>query len=90
MYKVEYTTQFKREYKLALKRGYKEALIQKVITLLVTKTPLPAKYKAHKLSGNYKDCLECHILPDWLLIWRTDEATNVLVLIRTGTHSDLF
>jgi mRNA interferase YafQ len=90
VYTVAYTTQFRREYKLALRRGQKEALIQKVITLIATKTPLPAKYKAHKLSGDYKDCWECHVLPDWLLIWRINEQANTLVLIRTGTHSDLF
>lgn len=75
---------------MALKRGYKEALIKNVITLIANKTQLPAKYKAHKLSGDYKDCWECHILPDWLLIWRINEQTNTLFLISTGTHADLF
>ena len=58
--------------------------------MIANKSPLPAKYKAHKLSGDYKDCWECHINPDWLLIWQIDEVNNVLILIRTGTHSDLF
>ena len=90
MYQLEYTNQFKRDYKLALKRGYKEPLIQQVIALLANKKTLPSKYKAHKLSGDHKDCWECHIQPDWLLIRITLEETNTLRLIRTGTHSDLF
>ncbi len=90
MYHLEYTNKFKREYKLAIKRGYKEALIQKVISSIAQKLPLPAKNKAHKLTGNYNDCWECHIQPDWLLIWQVNEATDTLILISTGTHADLF
>jgi len=90
VYQIEYTGRFRKDYKLALSRGYKELLIKKAITMIANKSPLPAKYKAHKLSGDYKDCWECHINPDWLLIWQIDEVNNVLILIRTGTHSDLF
>jgi mRNA interferase YafQ len=90
VYNIEYTGRFKKDYKLVLSRGYNESHIQKVITLIVNKSPLPAKYKAHKLSGDFKDCWECHINPDWLLIWGLDEANNTMTLIRTGTHSDLF
>lgn len=90
MYTVEYTSQFKRQYKLAVKRRYNMALIQKVITLIANKAPLATKYRVHKLSGDFKDCWECHIQPDWLLIWRTDESANILVLVATGTHADLF
>ncbi len=90
MYNLEYTTKFKREYKQALKRGCKEALIQDVIASIATNILLPAKYKVHKLTGDYKDCWECHIQPDWLLIWQINEKTNTLILISTGTHSDLF
>jgi len=90
MYSIEYTGKFKRDYKLAIKRGWKEALIINVITLIANKKPLPAKHKPHKLSGDYKDCWECHIQPDWLLIWQINEDTNTLFLISTGAHSDLF
>ena len=90
MYNLEYTARFKKEYKLALKRGYDDALIMSVITSLANRHPLPAKYKVHKLSGIFKDCWECHILPDWLLIWQIRQETNSIILIATGTHSDLF
>lgn len=90
MYNIEYTGSFKRDYKLAIKRGYKEPLIQNIIILLANGTPLSAKNKTHKLTGDYKDCWECHIQPDWLLIWQININTNTLILIRTGTHSDLF
>ncbi len=90
MYSLEYTNQFKKGYKLALKRGSKESLIQSVIVSIAEGRPLALKYKAHKLSGNYKDCWECHIQPDWLLIWQINEDTNTLTLVATGTHSDLF
>lgn len=90
MYHLEYTNKFKKEYKLAIKRGYKEALIQKVISSIAQKLPLPAKNKAHKLTGIYNDCWKCHIQPDWLLIWQVNEATDTLILISTGTHADLF
>jgi len=89
-YNLEYTIRFKKDYKLLIKRGYKESLIQKVIGLIANDIPLPTKYRPHKLIGNYKDCWECHIHPDWLLIWQIIESTNTLLLIRTGTHSDLF
>jgi mRNA interferase YafQ len=90
MYNIEYTGSFKRDYKLVLKRGNKELLIQNIIILLATGMPLPAKNKPHKLTGEYKDCWECHIQPDWLLIWQINMNSNTLILIRTGTHSDLF
>lgn len=90
MYNIEYTGRFKRDYKLAIKRGYNESLINKVIGIIVSGKQLPAKNSAHKLSGDYKDCWECHILPDWLLIWQFDPSTQTVILIRTGTHSDLF
>ena len=90
MYQLEYTTKFRREYKLLHKRGYNMALLQNAISTIANKKPLPAKNKAHKLSGNFNDCWECHIQPDWLLIWRIDESDNILVLVSTGTHADLF
>lgn len=90
MYNIEYTSRFKRDYKLAIKRGYKEVLIQDIISLIAKGAPLPIIHRPHKLTGEYKDCWECHIRSDWLLIWQINEKTRTLILTRTGTHSDLF
>lgn len=65
-------------------------LLDEVVTQLVEKGSLPPKNKPHKLTGNYKGFWECHILPDWLLIWEQDETIRLITLTRTGTHSDLF
>ena len=87
---VKYTTQFKKDYKLAIKRGMKIELLDAVITDLANGVPLPDKNTDHALTGNWVGHRECHILPDWLLIYRTDGDVLVLTLARTGTHSDLF
>ena len=83
--------QFRRDVKLAEKRGKDMAKLRDIILLLVEGTPLPPRYKDHKdhpLAGNWKDCRDCHIEPDWLLIYRVDG--DAVYLVRTGTHSDLF
>jgi len=92
MLKVEFTGQFKKDYKLAIKRGCNPAEFQEVVTLLANEQPLPEKYKDHPLtnSRNYKDMRECHIEPDWLLVYKVYNDILVLHLIRTGIHSDLF
>lgn len=89
-YTVKVTTQFKKDYKSALKRKLKIELLEEVISILAIGEPLPTKYKDHSLSGNWVGHRECHILPDWLLIYRIDGDVLVLTLTRTGTHSDLF
>lgn len=89
-YTVKYTTQFKKDYKLAKKRGLKVGLLEDVIAVLATGGPLPEKSKDHALSGNWAGHRECHILPDWLLVYRIEGDVLVLTLTRTGTHSDLF
>ncbi len=89
-YTVKYTAQFKKDYKLALKRGMKIALLNHVITDLANGVSLPEKNNDHALTGNWVGHRECHILPDWLFIYRLDEDILVLTAIRTGTHSDLF
>ncbi len=92
MLRIEFTGQFKRDYKLALKRGCNPNALQQVVTLLVNQETLPEKYRDHALtnSRNYKDMRECHIEPDWLLVYKVVHETLILKLIRTGTHSDLF
>ena len=89
-YSIIFTTNFKKDYKLALKRGYSADDMQKVIELLANDIVLPPKYKDHALTGNYNGYRECHIKPDWLLIYKKDEEALVLYLTRTGSHSDLF
>ena len=92
MLKVAFTGQFKKDYKLAIKRGCDPKELEKVITFLVNEQPLPEKYRDHALtnSRNYKDMRECHIQPDWLLVYKVLKETLMLRLIRTGSHSDLF
>jgi mRNA interferase YafQ len=92
MLKPEFTGQFKKDYKLAVKRGCKPENIQEIITMLVNEQPLPDQCRDHALvnSRNYKDMRECHIEPDWLLIYKIVQENLILKLIRTGSHSDLF
>ncbi len=80
--------QFRRDVKLAQKRGKDMAKLRELILLLVEGKPLPARYKDHLLSGEHSHHRDCHIEPDWLLIYRVDGGD--LYLVRTGTHSDLF
>lgn len=89
-YTVKTTTQFKKDYKLAIKRGFKINLLENVIAALAMGEPLPEKCKDHALTGNWAGHRECHILPDWLLIYRIEDDVLVLTLARTGTHSNLF
>lgn len=92
MLKIEATSQFKKDYKLAVKRGCDPKRLQDVLKMLVNQQPLPEKYKDHSLtnSRNYKDMRECHIQPDWLLVYKVYQEKLILKLIRTGSHSDLF
>ncbi|MGI5098781.1 type II toxin-antitoxin system YafQ family toxin [Treponema vincentii] len=90
MFDIRYTVQFKKDYKLAVKRGYNPKELEKVIDLLKTGEPLPQIYKDHPLSGEWKNYRDCHIRPDWILIYRVIEDSLILELSRTGTHSDLF
>lgn len=88
MLKVVYSNQFKKDYKKCGKRGLKIELLQSIVETLAIPQELPEKNKDHFLSGNYKGYKECHIEPDWLLIYASDNER--LYLYRTGTHSDLF
>jgi mRNA interferase YafQ len=90
MYKIRTTNRFDKSLKLCKKRNYDLTLLKEVIDLLANKGILPVKYKAHKLVGNYKGCWECHIRPDWLLIWQQNDDEVILLLMDTGTHADLF
>ena len=90
MLTIKYETTFKRDFKRIVKRGYSIPLMENVIEILANEIPLSPKYKDHPLSGTYSDCRECHITPDWLLIYRINKNELILALTRTGTHSDLF
>lgn len=90
MLKIQYHSKFKKDIKVIKKRNYDLSKLEKVIEILVQEKNLPARYKDHALTGNYKDFRECHILPDWLLIYRIEKDILTLVLSRTGTHSNLF
>jgi len=87
---IVWTNQFKKDYKLSIKRGLDIELLDNAIRILADGKPLPVEYKDHQLSGNWKGHRECHIQPDWLLVYRMEEDILILTLSRTGTHSDLF
>lgn len=89
-YKIKPTAKFQKDLKLMQKRGYDLSLIKTVIDIISSSQVLPAKYKDHALKGAYINCRECHITPDWLLIYEVSNNELILYLTRTGTHSDLF
>lgn len=89
-YDIIFTTHFKKDFKLAVKRGLNLKALASVIVTLASGESLPERNKDHELTGDRKGYRECHILPDWLLIYKIENNTLVLTLARTGTHSDLF
>ena len=88
MLNLNASTAYKKDLKLCKKRGYNLALLNAAINTLLIPAPLPPKNKDHPLSGNHVGERECHITPDWLLIYRVED--DELYLVRTGTHADLF
>ena len=90
MYELISTKKFKKDLKNIIKSGYDISLLDKVVTILLQGKPLPEKYKDHNLTGNWVGHRECHITPDWHLIYLINDNTLTLTLTRTGTHSKLF
>lgn len=90
MLTIRYSTKFKKDYKLLKKRGYDISLMEEVLTVLSAGQALSPKHRDHPLTGNHAGHRECHITPDWLLIYRIENGELLLSLTRTGTHSDLF
>lgn len=90
MLTINFHKAFKKDYKRILRRGYDVHLLEQVIQLLVEQKTLPPKYKDHLLEGSYAGYRECHITPDWLIIYKIEHQQLTLTLTRTGTHSDLF
>ena len=89
-YEVRFTNQFKKDIKLAKKQGKDIDKLFDAIAILANGETLDEKYRDHDLSGNFKGCRECHIEPDWLLIYEIDNNILILVLNRVGSHSELF
>lgn len=89
-YTIRPTGKFQRDLKRVQRRGYDISLLADVIKKLADGEQLPEKNCDHSLSGNYASCRECHITPDWLLVYEIDNGELILYLTRTGTHSDLF
>ncbi len=89
-YEVRFTNQFKKDIKLAKKQGKDIDKLFHVVGMLAEGNQLNEKYRDHDLSGNYKGCRECHIEPDWLLIYEIFDDVLVLILNRVGSHSELF
>lgn len=90
MYEVKPTSRFKRDLKYVEHRGYDMRLLTTLIQMLASGEPLAEKHKDHALSGVWSKHRECHVTPDWLLIYKVEHDILVLTLSRTGTHSDLF
>lgn len=89
-YKIKPTTKFQKDLKRVQRRGYDLALLAEILQKLADGETLPTKNMDHNLSGGYARCRECHIAPDWLLIYELSESDLLLYLTRTGTHCDLF
>ncbi|MDE6836266.1 MAG: type II toxin-antitoxin system YafQ family toxin [Muribaculaceae bacterium] len=89
MRRLRYTSQFKKDVKRVLNQPKKLAALNEVLHMLQNEIPLPERYRQHSLQGNYKDCFECHIEGDFLLIW-FDEINQTIALFRLGSHSELF
>jgi mRNA interferase YafQ len=90
MYQVATTRQFEKELKKCRMRGYDIPLLERIVQTLAETGVVSSQYKPHKLQGRYDECWECHIKPDWLLIWKQNNISLTLLLLNTGTHSDLF
>jgi mRNA interferase YafQ len=90
MYQVKFTTAYKKRYKLMIKRGLNLSLLDDVVDKLRQGIPLEEKYRDHALTGNFEGFRECHIKPDWLLVYLIENDILTLTLVDTGSHSDIF
>lgn len=89
-YKIIYSNKFKKSLKKCFKRGLDIEQLREVLKILENGGVLPPEYRPHKLSGKFQGNWECHIQPDWLLIWEQKDEDLILLLIDTGSHSDIF
>ncbi len=91
-YKVKYSNEFKKNYKKIMKQGKDIAKLKTVVNKLANKKKLEQKYRDHALNNSkrFKDCRDCHIEPDWLLIYKYEDDNLILLLVNTGNHSEIF
>lgn len=89
-YTISLSTRFKKQYKKCMRQGLPEGEFLKVVSILAETGTLPQQYRPHPLIGTYKGCMEAHILPDWLLIWKQNDTELTLLFVATGSHSELF
>jgi len=89
-YKIVFQKRFKKDLRLCIKRGLEKEKLKEVVFLLSEGKTLPKKYKDHSLIGSLRKYRECHITPDWLLIYEKEQYIKIISLVRTGTHADLF
>lgn len=89
-YEIEYTNEFRKDVKRMKKRGYDMELMITAIEILQHDGKLPANYRSHKLVGKHIGKWECHITPDWLLVWKQYDQKLIMTMTNTGSHSDLF
>ena len=89
-YQIQYTGQFKKSYKKCIKRGYDQNIFKIAISILSETGSLPDSYRPHWLHGNYEGFWECHLQPNWLLVWMQKDQELILILTDAGTHSDIF
>ena len=90
MYKIFITRRFEKDVALCKRRNLDIKKLYEAMILLEQKGCLPAKYKPHKLNGKYIGLWECHLQPDWLLVWKQDDEQLIMLFTNTGSHSDLF
>ena len=90
MLKISFTNQYLKDLELMKRHNFPKSELDVVVKLLSEEKPLPTKYKDYALKGNFADYRECHIRPNWLLMYKIDKKILTLILVRTGTHSDLF
>ncbi|MDE7375350.1 MAG: type II toxin-antitoxin system YafQ family toxin [Muribaculaceae bacterium] len=89
-YSIDTTRRFDKSLKRCIKRGLDLSKFKECVLILSTEGKLPIQYRPHKLSGQFKGAWECHIEPDWLLVWEQNDTELTLLMIETGTHSDIF
>ncbi len=90
MYSIDYSNRFRKDVKRCVKRGLDIGKLVKTVSLLAQTGTLPSEYKAHKLTGNFAGLWECHIEPDWIMVWDQSDTEMKLLFLKTGSHSDIF